>query len=142
MLNNNTFLLEPANIKRQWHIIDAADQVLGRLSTKIVGLLRGKGKHTYTPHVDNGDFVIITNASKVRLTGKKSTLKSHFRHSGYPGGVHLITYGTWLKEKPEQVIRESVKAMLPSNHTTKKMLKRLRIFAGAEHAHKAQLKIS
>ena len=135
----DTLLLKKQNIKRSWHSIDASGIVLGRLATSIAHLLRGKGKRDFTPHVDGGDFVIVTNAAKVRLTGNKLTQKFHFRHSGYPGGVTLVPYSQFLVEDPEKVVFEAVKGMLPKNRTRKKRLTRLKIFRGPEHIHQAQI---
>ena len=135
----DTLLLKKQNIKRSWHSIDASGIVLGRLATSIAHLLCGKGKRNFTPHIDGGDFVIVTNAAGVRLTGNKLSQKFHFRHSGYPGGVTQIPYSQFLAENPEKVVFEAVKGMLPKNRTRKKRLTRLKIFRGAEHIHQAQI---
>lgn len=135
----NTLLIKTADIKRAWHYIDASGIVLGRLATQIVSLLRGKGKRDFTPHIDNGDFVVVTNASKIRLTGNKAVQKMKFRHSGYPGGVTLTPLGSILKDTPEKAVRESVKGMLPKSKTRKRLLTRLRVFRETDHKHQAQI---
>ncbi|MFH1380283.1 MAG: 50S ribosomal protein L13 [bacterium] len=135
----NTQLIKTADIKRTWHYIDASGLVLGRLATQIVSLLRGKGKRDFTPHIDNGDFVVVTNASKIRLTGNKAVQKLKFRHSGYPGGITLTPLGSFLKDTPEKAVRESVKGMLPKSKTRKRLLARLRVFREAEHTHQAHI---
>lgn len=134
-----TLLAKKSDVKREWHHIDASGVILGRLATRIAALLRGKKKRNFTPHIDGGDFVVVVNAAKVRLTGNKLTQKQHFRHSGYPGGVTLIPYSQFLSETPEKVVFHAVKGMLPKNRTRKKRLTRLRIFRNNEHTHKAQL---
>lgn len=134
-----TPLLKKEEVKRAWYLIDATEVILGRLATQIARLLRGKNKRDYTPHVDSGNFVVVTNASRVRLTGKKLIQKFHFRHSGYPGGAKHIPYSRFLKENPNKVVFEAVKGMLPRNRTRKKILTRLKVFKDAEHKHHAQL---
>lgn len=136
----NTLFIKSSDIHRSWHHIDASGQILGRLATQIASLLRGKGKRDFTPHIDNGDFVVVTNAAMIRLTGNKAVQKHVFRHSGYPGGVTLIPYSKYLQESPEKAITKSVKGMLPKSKTRKRFLARLRVFRGAKHKHQAQLK--
>lgn len=135
----NTFLLKKQDVARSWHTINASGMVLGRLATQAAHLLRGKAKRNFTPHIDAGDFVVITNAAQVRLTGNKLTQKFHFRHSGYPGGVTRIPYAQYMTENPEKAVREAVKGMLPKNRTRKKMLTRLKIYRTADHDHQAQI---
>ncbi len=133
-----TFSPKPADIERQWHIIDATDIVLGRLASQTAQLLRGKHKPTFAPHVDTGDFVIVVNAEKVALTGNKRTQKIAYRHSGYPGGLKKTPYSTLLDNKPERAIHLAVKGMLPHNKLGRKMLTKLKVYAGPEHPHAAQ----
>ncbi len=123
---------------RRWWLVDARDQVVGRVSTRIATLLMGKGKPTYTPHVDDGDFVVIINADKVRLTGKKADAKVYYHHSFYPGGLKEIPYKRMLETHPERILFLAVKNMLPKNKLRARRLKRLKIYATALHPHKAQ----
>lgn len=126
------------DIQRKWHLIDAKDKVLGRLATRIAMLLMGKRKPNYTPHLDQGDFVVVINAEKVKLTGKKLQGKIYYSHSGYPGGLKEKTAEELLKKHPERVIELAVKRMLPKNKLGRKMLKRLKVYAGERHPHQAQ----
>ena len=125
-------------IKRKWYVVDAKDKVLGRLATQIAIRLRGKHKPEFTPHLDTGDFIIVINADKVRLTGKKLTDKFYYRHSGYLGGLKVRSAAQMLAEKPEEVIRLAVKRMLPRNRLSRKLLKKLKVYRGEEHPHQAQ----
>jgi large subunit ribosomal protein L13 len=125
-------------INRQWHVIDADGQVLGRLATRIATLITGKDKPVYTPFLDTGDHVIVVNAAKVRLTGKKHTAKMYRRHSGYPGGLKEISAGDLLARNPEKLVREAVIGMLPKSKLGRAMRKKLRVYGGAEHPHQAQ----
>lgn len=125
-------------IERRWFVVDASGQVLGRLATKIATVLRGKHKPQFTPHLDTGDFVVVVNAEKVRLTGRKLDQKKYYRHSGYMGGLKEFTAKQMLQRKPEEVIRLAVKRMLPKNRLGRKQLKKLKIYAGPEHPHVAQ----
>lgn len=125
-------------IERKWYVIDAADKTLGRLSTEAAAILRGKHKPIFTPHVDTGDHVIVINAEKVKLTGKKLQQKELIRHTGYPGGLKRISYGTLIKTKPERIIEHSIKGMLPHNRLGSAMYKKLKVYRGAEHPHQAQ----
>jgi large subunit ribosomal protein L13 len=134
----NTFMAKKENIKRNWYIIDADEKILGRMLTTVSRVLQGKHKPEYTPHVDVGDFVIITNASKVKLTGKKMKEKIHFYVTGYQSGLRKRMVGETLKTAPEKVLNRSVKRMLPKTRLGKAMLKKLIICAGAEHPHQAQ----
>lgn len=133
-----TFMPKAESIERKWFVVDATDMTLGRLSSEIAKVLNGKTKPIYTPHVDTGDFVIVTNADKVVLTGKKLDQKLYRYHTGYPGGLKEIKYRDMMKNKPEEVVMHAVKGMLPKNKLGRKMLKRLRVFKGAEHKHEAQ----
>jgi large subunit ribosomal protein L13 len=133
-----TYSPKPADIQRQWHVIDATDVVLGRLAVQTATLLRGKHKPMFAPHVDCGDFVIIVNAEKVALSGNKPTAKLAYRHSGYPGGLSSIAYGDLLEKNPRRAIERAVWGMLPKNRLGRQMLKKLKVYAGPEHPHQAQ----
>lgn len=133
-----TFSPKPGDITRQWHIIDAADVVLGRLASQTAQLLRGKHKPIFAPHIDTGDFVIVINAGKIVLTGNKREKKMAYRHSGYPGGLKKVSYAQLLDTKPERAIELAVKGMLPHNKLGRKMLTKLKVYAGPEHPHAAQ----
>ena len=133
-----TFVATPANIERKWLVIDASGMTLGRLATQIAVLLRGKHKATYTPFADTGDYVIVTNASKIVLTGKKLDQKLYRHHSGFPGGMTEIDYKTMMEKKPEKVLELAVKGMLPKNSLGRQMFRKLHVYAGAEHDHQAQ----
>lgn len=125
-------------IKQDWYLIDASNQILGRLATKVATLLRGKNKPYFSPHLDTGDFVIVINAEKIRLTGNKEILKTYKRYSGYPGGLSEIPYKRMLLEKPEDIIQHAVKGMLPKNILGRKLIRKLKIYKGNEHPHSAQ----
>jgi len=125
-------------VQKNWFVVDLEDQVLGRAAAKIAHVLRGKHKAIYTPHVDTGDFVIVLNADKVRLTGNKLADKKYYRHSGYPGGIREITAGQLLEKRPEDVIKKAVKGMLPKNKLGRQMFKKLKVYAGSDHPHAAQ----
>lgn len=127
-----------AEVQRAWHIVDATDLVLGRISTRVASILRGKHKPTYTPHVDTGDFVVVINADKVKLTGKKETAKTYYHHTQYPGGIIGTTVKSTREKHPERLVVHSVKGMLPRGPLGRKMLKKLKVYAGAEHPHSAQ----
>lgn len=133
-----TYYAKPDEVEREWVLIDATDQVLGRLATKAATILRGKHKPQYTPHVDTGDFVIIINADKIRLTGNKADAKSYFRHSGHPGGLKEESFARAMEKHPERVIEHAVKGMLPKNTLGRAMGKKLKVYAGPEHPHMAQ----
>ncbi|MFC1566976.1 50S ribosomal protein L13 [bacterium] len=134
----STFFAKNEEVKKDWLIIDAEGKVLGRLATRIADILRGKKKPIFTPHVDTGDFVIVLNADKIRLTGKKLEQKFAFRHTGYPGGVKLTRYDKLMSEKPEKAVQLAVSGMLPKNKLRAKFLKKLHIYKGTEHPHEAQ----
>ena len=133
-----TYYAKPNEVAREWLLIDAQDQVLGRVASKAAHILRGKHKPTYTHHVDTGDFVVIINADKIRVTGKKLTDKEYYRHSGYPGGLKCETFEEAMEKHPERVIEHAVKGMLPKNTLGRAMAKKLKVYAGAEHPHMAQ----
>ncbi len=133
-----TFSPTPADIDPKWHIVDADGLVLGRLATRVAHVLRGKHKPTFAPHMDMGDFVVIVNASKVRLTGNKGRDKWVWTHSGYPGGIKGQPLGTQLASDPQRVIENAVKGMLPKNTIGRKQLRKLKVYAGPEHPHDAQ----
>ncbi len=133
-----TYVAKPTDRERNWLVVDATGQTLGRLATQIADTLRGKRKPTYTPHVDTGDFVIVVNAEKISVTGKKLTDKRYYRHSGYPGGIRSRTLGEMLERRPEEVIRKAVKGMLPRNRLARQQLTKLKVYAGADHPHAAQ----
>jgi large subunit ribosomal protein L13 len=133
-----TWNAKPGEVAREWHLVDADGQTLGRLATRIADTLRGKDKPQYTPHVDTGDFVVVVNAEKVAVTGKKLDDKRYYRHSGYPGGIRSRTLREQLDRRPEEVLRKAVKGMLPRNRLARKQLTKLKIYAGPEHPHEAQ----
>jgi large subunit ribosomal protein L13 len=133
-----TFQATAQDRERDWYVVDAEGRTLGRLATQIADVLRGKRKPTYTPHVDVGDFVIVVNAKKVAVTGKKLEDKRYWRHSGYPGGIRSQTLGDMLEKRPEEVIRKAVKGMLPRNRLARAQLRKLKVYAGPEHPHQAQ----
>jgi len=133
-----TFAPKKQNIERKWYLIDASGLVLGRLATKVAGLLRGKGKPIFSPGIDTGDYVIIVNAEKVLVTGRKLEQKFHFTHSGYPGGAKFTRYEKLMAENPERAIRLAVKGMLPSNKLSNKLVTKLKIYRGSVHPHGAQ----
>ena len=133
-----TYSAKPLEVERKWYIIDATDKPLGRVATEAARLLRGKHKPTYTPNIDVGDHVIITNCAKVVLTGKKLDQKYYRYHTGYVGGLKEITYREMMEKKPEEVVAHAVSGMLPKNKLRARMMTRLRVFAGAEHTHAAQ----
>jgi large subunit ribosomal protein L13 len=133
-----TYHAKKEEVTREWCLVDAQDKILGRLACGIAHRLRGKHKPIYAPYMDTGDFVIVVNAEKISLTGKKLTDKVYYHHSGYPGGIKAITAGKLLKEKPEELLRTAVKGMLPKNTLGRAMLKKLKIYAGGDHPHEAQ----
>ena len=133
-----TFNLKAENVERRWYVVDAEGQTLGRLATRIADTLRGKGKPEYTPHVDSGDFVVVVNAEKIAVTGKKLDDKRYYRHSGYPGGLRSRTLREQLERRPTEVIRSAVKGMLPKNRLANRQITKLKVYAGPEHPHQAQ----
>ena len=133
-----TYVANANDRQRDWLVVDATGQTLGRLATQIATTLRGKTKPEYTPHVDTGDFVVVVNAEKISVTGKKRTDKRYYRHSGYPGGIKERTLEEMLRRRPEEVIRHAVKGMLPRTRLGRKQLTKLKVYAGPEHPHVAQ----
>ncbi len=133
-----TFVAKESDIDRKWVLVDADDKVLGRLAVAIARVLMGKHKPIYTPHIDCGDFVVVVNAEKIRLTGKKMETKEYQRYSGYPGGRHTTPIAKVLEKHPERVIREAVRRMLPKNKLGRQMFTKLKVYAGKEHPHEAQ----
>ena len=133
-----TFTAKNENIEHEWYVVDAAGQTLGRLASRIAPILKGKHKPTYTPYVDCGDYVIIVNADKVRVTGRKLDQKFYYRHSGYPGGVKSISLRHQLDKYPERVLEAAVRGMMPKNKLGRRMMKKLKVYAGDSHPHQAQ----
>jgi large subunit ribosomal protein L13 len=133
-----TWNAKPGEIDRRWYVVDAEGQTLGRLATRIADTLRGKNKPQYTPHVDTGDFVIVVNAEKIAVTGKKLDQKRYYRHSGYPGGLRSRSLREQLDRQPTEVLRKAVKGMLPRNRLSRAQITKLKIYAGPEHPHEAQ----
>ena len=133
-----TWNAKPGELQRRWYLVDAEGKTLGRLATQIADLLRGKGKPQYTPHVDTGDFVIVVNAEKIAVTGKKLDEKLYYRHSGYPGGLRTRSLREQLERRPTEVLRKAVKGMLPRNRLARQQINKLKIYAGPEHPHDAQ----
>jgi large subunit ribosomal protein L13 len=133
-----TFVLKGKDIKRDWYIVDATGLPLGRLASKVAQVLRGKAKTTYTPFLDGGDFVVVVNASNVHLSGRKPEMKTYWRYTGYPGGLRITKYKDALAKRPEFVITHAVKGMLPHNRLGRRLIKKLKVYGGAEHPHAAQ----
>lgn len=133
-----TYSARPGEVSRNWLLVDAEGQTLGHMATAIATRLRGKHKAEYTPHVDTGDFVVVINADKVRVTGKKATGKIYHSHSGYPGGLKSLSFEQMLAKSPERVVRLAVRGMMPRNRLGRAMLKKLKVYAGGEHPHSAQ----
>lgn len=133
-----SYMAKSEDVKKEWWVIDASNQTLGRLASNIATILKGKNKPIYTPNVDTGDFVVVVNAEKITVTGKKLTDKMYHQHSGYPGGLKSTSLEKLLKEKPERVIEKAVWGMLPRNTLGRKMITKLKVYAGAEHPHQAQ----
>jgi large subunit ribosomal protein L13 len=133
-----TWNAKPGEVERRWYLVDAEGKTLGRLATQIADTLRGKGKPQYTPHVDTGDFVVVVNAEKIAVTGKKLDDKIYYRHSGYPGGLRSRPLRDELERRPTEVLRKAVKGMLPRNRLARAQMRKLKIYAGPEHPHEAQ----
>lgn len=133
-----TYMAKPADIEQKWYIVDATDKVLGRLASEVASVLRGKHKATFTPHIDTGDYVIIINAKKVKLTGKKMTNKMYYRHSGYPGGLRSMSAKDMNAKFPERIIEHAVRGMLPKGPLGRQQFKKLKVYAGEQHKHEAQ----
>jgi large subunit ribosomal protein L13 len=134
----STHVTKLPDIERRHYVVDADGQVLGRLATRVASVLRGKGKPYFSPHLDTGDFVIIVNADKVKITGSKMDQKTYFRHSGHPGASKFTTVRQMMEKRPEEVVRHAVRGMLPKNKLGRTMLKKLRVYAGPDHPHQAQ----
>jgi large subunit ribosomal protein L13 len=133
-----TFHANSVTAERNWVVVDATDQTLGRLCTRIASILRGKHKPTYTPHCDTGDFVVVINATKIRVTGNKELKKVYFHHTGFPGGRRYSQLGDLMEKHPERIIEKAVRGMLPHNRLGRKQFTKLKVYAGAEHPHEAQ----
>jgi len=133
-----TYVATPENRQRDWWVVDAEGKTLGRLATQIADALRGKNKPDFTPHIDTGDFVVVVNAEKIRVTGNKRSDKVYYRHTGYPGGIRSRTLGEMLERRPEEVIRKAVRGMLPKNRLARQQITKLKVYAGPEHPHQAQ----
>ncbi len=133
-----SFMAKTNEVERKWHVIDAEGRVLGRMATEIANILSGKNKPTYTSHVDTGDFVIIINAGKVKLTGNKINQKNYTYHTGHPGGLKEVPYKQLMRDNPEKIIELAVKGMLPKSSLGRNMIKKLKVYAGSEHNHQAQ----
>ena len=133
-----TFSLKNTEVARDWVVFDASDKILGRFATKIADKLRGKDKPTFTPHVDGGDFVVVINAEKVKVTGNKAEQKKYYKHSLYPGGLKEKSYKEVLESTPERIIENAVKGMLPKNKLGKSIIKKLKVYSGSEHPHESQ----
>ena len=137
-MSTNTWMAKTEEAERNWWIIDATNLNVGRTATQISNLLRGKHKPTFTPHTDNGDFVVVINTDKLQMTGSKWTEKKYYRHSGYPGGLHEVDFTRQLQNNPDRIIRFAVQGMLPKNRLTQRYLDNLKVYAGSEHPHQAQ----
>jgi len=133
-----TYMAKKENVEHKWFVIDATDKALGRLSSRIAEILQGKHKVIYTPHVDTGDYVVVINAEKIKLTGNKWNQKMYYHHSQYPGGLKKMTYKELLEKKPELIIEKAVKGMVPHNKLGDKMIKKLKVYTGPDHPHEAQ----
>ncbi|MAI42516.1 MAG: 50S ribosomal protein L13 [Candidatus Azotimanducaceae bacterium] len=133
-----TLSTKQENVRRSWYVVDATDKTLGRLSTQVANHIRGKHKPEYTPNVDTGDYVVVVNADKVRVTGNKLNDKVYHHHTGYPGGIKAITLGKLMQEKPEKAVEMAVKGMMPKNKLSRSMINKLKVYAGGEHPHSAQ----
>ncbi len=134
----NTFMASPKTIERKWFVVDAAGQTLGRLASEVAKVLRGKNKPIFTPHIDTGDYVIIVNADKITVTGRKMEQKQYYRHSDYIGGLKSVSLREMMEKKPEEVVRKAVKGMLPKGPLGSEMISKLHVYAGSEHPHAAQ----
>ena len=133
-----TYTATPGTIKRDWYVVDATDKVLGRLATELARRLRGKHKVTYTQHMDTGDYIVVVNAEKIRVTGNKASDKIYYRHSGFPGGLKRITFEKLQQKSPETIIQRAVKGMLPKGPLGRAMFRKLKVYAGPDHRHAAQ----
>lgn len=138
-MDKPTHFFKTTDTVQKWHLIDAQGKTLGRISSEVASLLRGKHKPTFTPNADLGDHVIVVNAAKVRLTGKRQELKEYFHYTGYPGGATFVKFQDLIKKNPERVFEHAIKGMLPHNRLGRQIIKKLKVYAGAEHPHQAQL---
>ena len=138
MIDNKTYTPKAKDVERQWFVVDAAGKTLGRLATQIAARLKGKHKPIYAPHMDVGDHIVVINAEKVRVTGRKSEQKVYYHHTGYPGGIRATPYSRMLATHPERIIKKAVWGMLPHNVLGREIIKKLRVYAGSEHGHQAQ----
>ncbi|PKM46499.1 MAG: 50S ribosomal protein L13 [Gammaproteobacteria bacterium HGW-Gammaproteobacteria-1] len=138
MIGTKTFSAKPAEVKRDWYVVDAAGKTLGRLASEIASRLRGKHKAEFTPHVDTGDYIIVVNAEKVHVSGRKATDKMYYHHTGFPGGIKGISFDKLIDKAPERVLEIAVKGMLPKNSLGRAMFSKLKVYAGPEHTHAAQ----
>ncbi len=134
-----TYHAKPGEVEREWLLVDATDMVVGRLASELAQILKGKRKPTYTPHIDTGDFVVVINAEKVRLTGNKTNTKNYYSHSGFPGGLKEVPFLRMLEKHPERILEKAVKGMLPKNTLGRAMNRKLKVYAGPEHPHEAQM---
>ena len=137
-MTTKSFTPRAVDIERQWFVVDAEGKTLGRLASRIAHILRGKHKPTYSPHMDLGDHIVVINAEKIRVTGRKAEKKVYYRHTGYPGGLRTTTYEDMLNKHPERILRIAVKGMMPNNILGRQMFKKLRVYVGPEHDHAAQ----
>ena len=134
----SSFIQKPAEVERKWYVVDAEGKTLGRMASEVAAILRGKNKPTFTPHVDCGDYVIVINAEKVVVTGKKRQEKIYKRHTGYPGGLRELTFEQLMEKHPEEVVKHAIKGMMPTGKLGRQMYKKLKVYAGPEHKHEAQ----
>lgn len=137
-MRRQTYMAKAGEVEQNWHVVDATDQVLGRMATEIAQVLMGKHRPEYTPHVDTGDYVVVTNAKAVKLTGRKDAQSVRTRYTGYPGGLKVETFGSLRERRPEMLVEDAVRRMLPKNRLGRVMLKKLKVYAGSEHPHQAQ----
>lgn len=137
-MRRQTYMAKAGEVEQNWHVVDATDQVLGRMATEIATVLMGKHRPEYTPHVDTGDYVVVTNAKAVKLTGRKDAQSVRTRYTGYPGGLKVETFGSLRERRPEMLVEDAVRRMLPKNRLGRVMLKKLKVYAGSEHPHQAQ----
>lgn len=133
-----TKFIRTEDADKKWYLVDAKDQILGRLASQVASIIRGKNKAIFTPNMDTGDFVVVVNADKIKVTGKRETLKQYIRHTGYPGGQKITNIQDMLVKKPEFIVENAVKGMLPKNRLGKKLIKKLKVYAGEDHPHTAQ----
>ena len=136
--DKSTYFFKQSEVEQKWYLVDAQGQTLGRLATQVAKVLRGKHKPVFTPNIDAGDFVIVVNAEKIKVTGKRTELKEYFHYTGYPGGAVFDSFKDMVKKNPQRVIEHAVKGMLPHNRLGKKIIKKLKVYAGVEHPHSSQ----